>query len=83
MHSQTRKGNKMQYRINVAKRYVNPRMEDFYRHYFRIVSEMMVADVMQLVREMQEKYPAPEYNVTLWRETSYSEQVKLAEKETA
>ena len=44
---------------------------------------MMVADVMQLVREMQEKYPAPEYKVELYRETSYYEQVKLAEKETA
>jgi len=73
----------MQYRINVAKRYVNPRMEDFYRHYFRIVSEMMVADVMQLVREMQEKYPAPEYKVTLHRETHYTQQVDLTEKETA
>lgn len=73
----------MQYRINVAKRYVNPSMEDFYRHYFRIVSDKMVADVMQIVREIQEKYPAPEYKVTLYRETSYSEQVKLAEKETA
>jgi hypothetical protein len=76
----------MQYRINVAKReQIRMRygkMEDSYRHYFRIISEMMVADVMQLVREMKEKYPAPEYNVTLYRETSYSEQVKLAEKET-
>ncbi len=75
----------MQYRINVAKReQIRMRygkMEDSYRHYFRIISEMMVADVMQLVREMKEKYPAPEYNVTLYRETSYSEQVKLAEKE--
>jgi len=76
----------MQYRINIAKReQIRMRygkMEDSYRHYFKIVSDKMVADVMQIVREMQEKYPAPEYNVTLYRETAYSEQVKLAEKET-
>ena len=78
----------MQYRINVAKReQIRMRynkMEDSYRHYFKIVTDsLMFVDVMQLVAEMQEKYPAPEYNVTLWRETSYSEQVKLEEEETA
>jgi len=76
----------MQYRINVAKReQIRMRynvMEDSYRHYFRIVTEKMLSDVMQLVQEMKEKYPAPEYNVTLYRETSYSEQVNLEEKET-
>ena len=76
----------MQYRINVAKKYKTEmrggKEHDLYRHYFKIVSEMMVADVMQLVREMKEKYPAPEYNVTLYKETAYSEQIKLAEKET-
>ena len=76
----------MQYRINVAKReQIRMRynkMEDSYRHYFKIISDKMVADVMQIVREMQEKYPAPEYKVTLYRETSYSEQVNLEEKET-
>lgn len=68
----------MQYRINVAKHdgYA-------YRNYFRIVSEMSLTDVAKLLKEIQKKYPAPEYNVTLYRETSYSEQVKLAEKETA
>ena len=77
----------MQHRINVAKReQIRMRygkMEDSYRHYFRIVSDKMLSDVMQILREMQEKYPAPEYNVTLWRETSYSEQVNLEEEETA
>ena len=77
----------MQYRINVAKKYKTEmrggKEHDLYRHYFRIISDKMVADVMQIVREMQEKYPAPEYKVELYRETSYSEQVKLAEKETA
>ena len=75
----------MQYRINVAKReQIRMRygkMEDSYRHYFKIVSDKMVADVMKIVREMQEKYPAPEYKVTLYRETSYSEQVNLEEME--
>jgi hypothetical protein len=42
---------------------------------------MMMSDVMQLVQEQKEKYPAPEYNVTLYRETSYSEQVNLEEME--
>ena len=77
----------MQYRINVAKKYKTEvrggKEHNLYRHYFKIISEMMVADVMELVREMQGKYPAPEYNVTLYRETSYSEQVELEEKETA
>jgi hypothetical protein len=75
----------MQYRINVAKReQIRMRygkMEDSYRHYFKIVTEMMMSDVMQLVQEQKEKYPAPEYNVTLYRETSYSEQVNLEEME--
>lgn len=77
----------MAYRINVAKKYKTEirggKEHNLYRHYFKIISEMMVADVMELVREMKEKYPSPEYKVTLYRETSYSEQVKLAEKETA
>ena len=75
----------MQYRINVAKReQIRMRynvMEDSYRHYFRIVTEKMLSDVMQLVAEMKEKYPEPQYNVTLYRETSYSEQVNLEEME--
>lgn len=75
----------MQYRINVSKReQIRMRygkMEDSYRHYFKIVTEMMMSDVMQLVQEQKEKYPAPEYNVTLYRETSYSEQVNLEEME--
>ncbi|QSL99422.1 hypothetical protein CRP9_gp07 [Roseobacter phage CRP-9] len=75
----------MAYRINVAKReQIRMRygkMEDSYRHYFKIVTEMMMSDVMQLVQEQKEKYPAPEYNVTLYRETSYSEQVNLEEME--
>jgi hypothetical protein len=75
----------MQYRINVAKReQIRMRygkMEDSYRHYFKIITEMMMSDVMQLVQEQKEKYPAPEYNVTLYRETSYSEQVNLEEME--
>lgn len=75
----------MQYRINVAKReQIQMRygkMEDSYHHYFKIVSEMMLADVMQLVREMKEKYPAPDYKVDLYRETSYYEQVNLEEME--
>jgi len=77
----------MQYRINVAKReQIRMRynvMEDSYRHYFKIETEMMMSDVMQLVQEMQEKYPAPEYKVTLHRETHYTQQVDLTEKETA
>ena len=75
----------MQYRINVAKReQIRMRygkMEDSYRHYFKIVTEMMMSDVMQLVQEQKEKYPEPEYKVTLYRETSYSEQVNLEEME--
>jgi len=58
-------------------------MEDSYRHYFKIVTDNTFVDVMMLVSEMKEKYPAPEYNVTLYRETAYSEQVKLEEEETA
>jgi len=78
----------MQYRINVAKKYKTEmrggKEHDLYRHYFKIKTEtLMFIDVMQLVAEMQEKYPAPEYNVTLYRETAYSEQVDLEEKETA
>jgi len=75
----------MQYRINVAKReQIRMRygkIEDSYRHYFKIETEMLYAYTRELVQEMQEKYPAPEYNVTLYRDTTYSEQVKLAEKE--
>ena len=75
----------MQYRINVAKReQIRMRygkMEDSYHHYFRIITDKMLLDVMELVQEMQKNYPAPEYNVTLYRETSYSEQVKLEEME--
>ena len=77
----------MQYRINVAKReQIRMRynvMDYTYRHYFKIITDNSFVDVMQLVAEMQEKYPAPEYNVTLYRETSYSEQVDLKEQETA
>ena len=77
----------MQYRINVAKKYKTEirggKEHDLYRHYFKIKTEMLYAYTKELVREMQEKYPAPEYNVTLYRETSHSEQVNLEEKETA
>ena len=77
----------MQYRINVAKREQIRRwydkMEESYRHYFKIVTDNTFIDVMMLVSEMKEKYPEPQYNVTLYRETSYSEQVELEEKETA
>lgn len=58
-------------------------MEESYRHYFKIVTDNTFIDVMMLVSEMKEKYPEPQYNVTLYRETSYSEQVELEEKETA
>ena len=77
----------MQYRINVAKReQIRMRynvMYDTYRHDFKIITDNSFVDVMQLVAEMKEKYPEPQYNVTLYRETSYSEQVELEEKETA
>ena len=77
----------MQYRINVAKKYKTEmrggKEHDLYRHYFKIKTEMLYAYTKELVREMQEKYPAPEYSVTLYRETAYSEQVDLEEKETA
>ena len=78
----------MQYRINVAKKYKTEmrggKEHDLYRHYFKIVTDsLMFVDVMMLVSEMKEKYPEPQYNVTLYRETSYSEQVNLEEKETA
>ena len=76
----------MSFRINVAKRYKTEirggKEHDLYRHYFKIETEMLYAYTRELVQEMQEKYPAPEYSVTLYRETAYSEQVKLAEKET-
>ena len=77
----------MQYKINVAKKYKTEmrggKELNLYRHYFKIKTEMLYAYTKELVREMQEKYPAPEDNVTLYRETSYSEQVELEEKETA
>ena len=76
----------MSFRINVAKKYKTEmrggKEHNLYRHYFKIETEMFYAYTKELVQEMQEKYPAPEYNVTLYRETAYSEQVKLAEKET-
>jgi len=76
----------MQYRINVAKKYKTEmrggKEHDLYRHYFKIKTELLLSGTLQLVREMQEKYPAPEYNVTLHKETAYSEQVDLEEKET-
>ena len=75
----------MQYRINVAKKYKTEmrggKEHDLYRHYFKIITDNSFVDVIQLVAEMKEKYPAPEYNVTLYRETSYFEQVELEEKE--
>ena len=77
----------MSFRINVAKKYKTEmrggKEHNLYRHYFKIETEMFYAYTKELVQEMQEKYPAPEYKVELYRETSYSEQVKLAEKETA
>jgi hypothetical protein len=76
----------MSFRINVAKKYKTEmrggKEHNLYRHYFKIETEMFYAYTKELVQEMQEKYPAPEYKVELYRETSYSEQVKLAEKET-
>lgn len=75
----------MQYRINVAKKYKTEirggKEHNLYRHYFKIKTEMLYAYTKELVREMQQNYPAPEYNVTLYREISHSEQVELAEKE--
>jgi hypothetical protein len=75
----------MAYRINVAKKYKTEirggKEHNLYRHYFKIKTEMLYAYTKELVREMQQNYPAPEYNVTLYRETSHSEQVELAEKE--
>lgn len=75
----------MQYRINVAKKYKTEirggKEHNLYRHYFKIKTEMLYAYTKELVREMQQNYPAPEYSVTLYRETSHSEQVELAEKE--
>jgi hypothetical protein len=75
----------MQYRINVAKREQirlrYGKMEDSYHHYFRIISDKMIGDVIQIVREMEEKYPAPEYKVELYRDISHYEKVILPEKE--
>jgi hypothetical protein len=77
----------MQYRINIAKReQIRMRygkMEDSYRHYFKIETDLFGDALLQLISEQKQMYPAPEWNVTLYRETSYSELIDLDEKETA
>jgi hypothetical protein len=75
----------MQYRINVAKKYKQHirrgKEHDLYRHYFKIETDLFGDALHQLISEQKQMYPAPEYNVTLYRETSHSEQVNLEEKE--
>jgi hypothetical protein len=50
-------------------------LKNLYRHYFKIETEMMYPYVKELVLEMQEKYPAPDYDITLTRRRTYEEVV--------
>lgn len=69
----------MLYKINVAKKYKTENrggeLKNLYRHYFKIETEMLYEGVKELVLEMQEKYPAPDYDITLTRRTTYEEVV--------
>lgn len=71
------------YEINVAKRYrvrqnLKGEMIPMYRFYFRI-SEIdgLEEDALMLLKEIKEKYPSPEYDVTLHYVSCSSREIKM------
>ena len=73
----------MSYRINVAYA-TGPNWNNSgvsYRHYFAVETTLIVEEsgrnLTSLVDSLRAAYPAPEYEVTVSRRTSYSEDVDM------
>lgn len=69
----------MTHRINIAKRYGRNwnDTEDAYAFYFLIETALFGDSLKELVNEVLGHYPAPEYNVTVYKLYAYSEKVDL------
>jgi hypothetical protein len=67
----------MTYRINVAKGY-GKNWNDTglqYAHYFAVETDMISADMSDLVRELKETYPSPAYDITVTKTLTSSQVV--------
>lgn len=72
------------YEINVARKYrvrqnLKGEIIPMYRFYFRIseIDGNFEEDALALLKEIKEKYPEPEYNVTLLYVSCSSREIKV------
>lgn len=69
----------MSYRINVAKRSGrnwNNTM-DLYEHYFEIRTDLFGDALKDLIQEMRQFYPSPDFNVTVYEILRYTKETDL------